>query len=133
VRTSIRRGGVGIGGGVLEPLQAGLVIIGDGAIGARAPKSPRVSKSRGCCPPRWASISAPSTKIDRATGEVHIGQGAAPCRRRVKAPCPRFLPDGSPGPALLRQNRKIARRPHAWSKTGINAVARLTIAAPIRC
>ena len=66
-------GGAGIGG-VLEPLQAGPVIIGDGAfIGARAEVAEGVRVGEGAVLSMGVYIGASTKIIDRATGEVHRG------------------------------------------------------------
>ncbi|MBX9815133.1 MAG: 2,3,4,5-tetrahydropyridine-2,6-dicarboxylate N-succinyltransferase [Proteobacteria bacterium SG_bin5] len=66
-------GGAGIGG-VLEPLQAGPVIIGDGAfIGARAEVAEGVRVGEGAVLSMGVYLGASTKIIDRATGEVHRG------------------------------------------------------------
>jgi 2,3,4,5-tetrahydropyridine-2-carboxylate N-succinyltransferase len=66
-------GGVGIGG-VLEPLQADPVIIGDGAfIGARAEVAEGVRVGEGAVLSMGVYLGASTKIIDRATGEVHRG------------------------------------------------------------
>lgn len=66
-------GGAGIGG-VLEPLQAGPVIIGDGAfIGARAEVAEGVRVGDGAVLSMGVYLGASTKIIDRATGEVHRG------------------------------------------------------------
>ncbi len=66
-------GGAGIGG-VLEPLQAGPVIIGDGAfIGARAEVAEGVRVGEGAVLSMGVYLGASTKIIDRATGEVHLG------------------------------------------------------------
>ena len=66
-------GGAGIGG-VLEPLQADPVIIGDGAfIGARAEVAEGVRVGEGAVLSMGVYLGASTKIIDRATGEVHIG------------------------------------------------------------
>lgn len=67
-------GGAGIGG-VLEPLQAGPVIIGDGAfIGARAEVAEGVRVGEGAVLSMGVYLGASTKIIDRATGEVHRGE-----------------------------------------------------------
>jgi 2,3,4,5-tetrahydropyridine-2-carboxylate N-succinyltransferase len=67
-------GGVGIGG-VLEPLQADPVIIGDGAfIGARAEVAEGVRVGEGAVLSMGVYLGASTKIIDRATGEVHRGE-----------------------------------------------------------
>lgn len=66
-------GGAGIGG-VLEPLQAGPVIIGDGAfIGARAEVAEGVVVGDGAVLSMGVYLGASTKIIDRATGAVHRG------------------------------------------------------------
>ena len=67
-------GGAGIGG-VLEPLQADPVIIGDGAfIGARSEVAEGVRIGEGAVLSMGVYLGASTKIIDRATGEVHRGQ-----------------------------------------------------------
>ena len=64
-------GGAGIGG-VLEPLQAGPVVIEDGAfIGARAEVAEGVRVGEGAVLSMGVYLGASTKIIDRATGEVH--------------------------------------------------------------
>jgi 2,3,4,5-tetrahydropyridine-2-carboxylate N-succinyltransferase len=66
-------GGAGIGG-VLEPLQADPVIIGDGAfIGARAEVAEGVRVGEGAVLSMGVYLGASTKIIDRASGEVHRG------------------------------------------------------------
>jgi len=67
-------GGAGIGG-VLEPLQANPVIIGDGAfIGARAEVAEGVRVGEGAVLSMGVYLGASTKIIDRATGEVMMGE-----------------------------------------------------------
>ena len=67
-------GGVGIGG-VLEPLQAGPVIIEDGCfIGARSEVAEGVVVERGSVLSMGVFLSASTRIVDRATGEVFRGR-----------------------------------------------------------
>lgn len=67
-------GGAGIGG-VLEPLQAEPVIIGDGAfIGARSEVAEGVRVGEGAVLSMGVYLGASTKIIDRATGEVHTGE-----------------------------------------------------------
>jgi 2,3,4,5-tetrahydropyridine-2-carboxylate N-succinyltransferase len=93
-------GGAGIGG-VLEPLQAGPVIIGDGAfIGARAEVAEGVIVGEGAVLSMGVYLGASTKIVDRATGEVHIGK-VPPYAVVVSGTMPgKPLPDGSPGPGL---------------------------------
>ena len=66
-------GGAGIGG-VLEPLQADPVIIGDGAfIGARAEVAEGVRVGEGAVLSMGVYLGASTKIIERATGKVHRG------------------------------------------------------------
>ncbi|WP_448659289.1 2,3,4,5-tetrahydropyridine-2,6-dicarboxylate N-succinyltransferase [Sphingomonas sp. CJ99] len=66
-------GGAGIGG-VLEPLQAGPVVIEDGAfIGARAEVAEGVRVGEGAVLSMGVYLGASTKIIDRETGEVHRG------------------------------------------------------------
>jgi 2,3,4,5-tetrahydropyridine-2-carboxylate N-succinyltransferase len=93
-------GGAGIGG-VLEPLQAGPVIIGDGAfIGARAEVAEGVEVGEGAVLSMGVYLGASTKIIDRATGKIHIGK-VPPYAVVVSGTQPgKPLPDGSPGPNL---------------------------------
>ena len=67
-------GGAGIGG-VLEPLQADPVIIGDGAfIGARAEVAEGVRIGEGAVLSMGVYLGASTKIVDRATGEVFKGE-----------------------------------------------------------
>ena len=67
-------GGAGIGG-VLEPLQADPVIIGDGAfIGARAEVAEGVRVGEGAVLSMGVYLGASTKIIDRATGQIHMGE-----------------------------------------------------------
>ena len=67
-------GGAGIGG-VLEPLQAGPVIIEDNCfIGARSEVAEGVVVGEGAVLSMGVYIGASTKIVDRATGEVHVGK-----------------------------------------------------------
>ena len=67
-------GGAGIGG-VLEPLQADPVIIGDGAfIGARAEVAEGVRVGEGAVLSMGVYLGASTRIVDRATGETFRGE-----------------------------------------------------------
>lgn len=93
-------GGAGLGG-VLEPLQAGPVIIEDGCfVGARSEVVEGVIVEEGSVLSMGVFIGASTKIVNRETGEVHIGRvpsysvvvpGALPGKP---------LPDGTPGPSL---------------------------------
>ena len=93
-------GGTGIGG-VLEPLQAGPVIIEDDCfIGARAEVAEGVRVGRGSVLSMGVFIGASTRIVDRESGEVHYG-AVPPYSVVVSGTMPgKPLPDGSPGPGL---------------------------------
>jgi len=93
-------GGVGIGG-VLEPLQAGPVIIEDNCfIGARSEVVEGVRICEGSVLSMGVFISASTKIINRQTGEIHIGE-VPPYSVVVPGNLPgKPLPDGTPGPSL---------------------------------
>ena len=117
-------GGVGIGG-VLEPLQAGPVIIEDDCfIGARSEVVEGVIVEQGAVLAMGVFLSSTTKIIDRATGEIFVGRvpsysvvvpGALPGKP---------LPDGLPGPSLACA--VIVKRVDAQtrSKTAINELLR---------
>ncbi len=117
-------GGTGIGG-VLEPLQAGPVIIGDGAfIGARAEVAEGVQVGEGAVLSMGVYLGASTKIIDRATGEVHIGK-VPPYAVVVSGSQPgKPLPDGSPGPGLYCAVIVKTVDAQTRSKTGINDLLR---------
>ncbi len=92
--------GVGIGG-VLEPLQAGPVIIEDDCfIGARSEVVEGVVVERGSVLSMGVYIGISTKIIDRATGEVHYGRVPA-YSVVVSGTLPgKPLPNGQPGPGL---------------------------------
>lgn len=93
-------GGVGIGG-VLEPLQAGPVVIEDNCfIGARSEVVEGVVVRRGSVLSMGVFISASTKIVDRETGEIFIGE-VPPYSVVVPGSLPgKPLPDGRPGPSL---------------------------------
>ncbi len=93
-------GGVGLGG-VLEPLQAGPVIIEDNCfIGARSEVAEGVLVEEGAVLSMGVFIGASTKVVDRATGEVFMGRVPA-YAVVVPGTLPgKPLPDGSPGPGL---------------------------------
>jgi 2,3,4,5-tetrahydropyridine-2,6-dicarboxylate N-succinyltransferase len=117
-------GGVGIGG-VLEPLQAGPVIIEDNCfIGARSEVVEGVIVEEGAVLAMGVFISSTSKIIDRATGEVFVGRVPA-YSVVVPGSLPgKALPDGSPGPSL--SCAVIVKRVDAQTraKTAINELLR---------
>jgi 2,3,4,5-tetrahydropyridine-2-carboxylate N-succinyltransferase len=117
-------GGAGIGG-VLEPLQAGPVIIGDGAfIGARAEVAEGVQVGEGAVLSMGVYLGASTKIVDRATGEVHIGK-VPPYAVVVSGTMPgKPLPDGSPGPGLYCGVIVKTVDAQTRSKTAINELLR---------
>jgi 2,3,4,5-tetrahydropyridine-2,6-dicarboxylate N-succinyltransferase len=117
-------GGAGIGG-VLEPLQAGPVIIEDGAfIGARSEVAEGVIVREGAVLSMGVFLGASTKIIDRNTGEIFIGEVPA-YSVVVPGSLPgKPLPDGTPGPSLYCA--VIVKRVDAQtrSKTGINELLR---------
>ena len=117
-------GGVGIGG-VLEPLQAGPVIIEDNCfIGARSEVVEGVVVEEGAVLSMGVFISSTSKIIDRTTGEIFVGRVPA-YSVVVPGSLPgKQLPDGSPGPSL--SCAVIVKRVDAQTraKTAINDLLR---------
>jgi hypothetical protein len=94
-------GGAGIGG-VLEPLQAGPVIIEDNCfIGARAEVAEGVVVGEGSVLSMGVYLGASTKIVDRATGEIH----AARCRP---------IRSSSPAPAGQAAARRPARGPNLY-------------------
>jgi 2,3,4,5-tetrahydropyridine-2-carboxylate N-succinyltransferase len=117
-------GGVGIGG-VLEPLQAGPVIIEDGCfIGARSEVAEGVVVERGAVLSMGVYLGASTRIIDRATGEVYYGRVPAFSVVVPGALPGPPLPGGAPGPALYCA--VIVKRvdEQTRSKTAINDLLR---------
>jgi 2,3,4,5-tetrahydropyridine-2-carboxylate N-succinyltransferase len=117
-------GGAGIGG-VLEPLQAEPVIIGDGAfIGARAEVAEGVRVGEGAVLSMGVYLGASTKIVDRASGQVHIG-AVPPYAVVVPGSIPgKALPDGSPGPSLYCAVIVKTVDAQTRSKTGINELLR---------
>ncbi len=117
-------GGAGIGG-VLEPLQAGPVVIEDSCfIGARAEVAEGVRVGEGSVLSMGVYIGASTTIIDRATGEKFFGH-VPPYSVVVSGTMPgKPLPDGSSGPGLYCA--VIVKRvdEKTRSKTSINELLR---------
>jgi 2,3,4,5-tetrahydropyridine-2-carboxylate N-succinyltransferase len=117
-------GGVGIGG-VLEPLQAGPVVIEDDCfIGARSEIVEGVVVGQGSVISMGVFIGASTKIVDRATGEIHIGK-VPPYSVVVSGSLPgKPLPNGQPGPNLYCA--VIVKRVDAQtrSKTSINDLLR---------
>jgi 2,3,4,5-tetrahydropyridine-2-carboxylate N-succinyltransferase len=117
-------GGAGIGG-VLEPLQAGPVIIEDNCfIGARAEVAEGVQVGEGSVLSMGVYLGASTTIIDRATGEKMYGK-VPPYSVVVSGTMPgKPLPNGEPGPNLYCA--VIVKRvdEKTRSKTSINELLR---------
>jgi 2,3,4,5-tetrahydropyridine-2-carboxylate N-succinyltransferase len=117
-------GGVGLGG-VLEPLQAGPVVIEDDCfVGARSEVAEGVIVERGSVLSMGVFLGASTKIIDRDTGEIFIGRVPA-YSVVVPGTLPgRALPDGSPGPGLACA--VIVKRVDAQTrgKTSINDLLR---------
>ena len=117
-------GGAGIGG-VLEPLQAGPVIIEDNCfIGARAEVAEGVLVETGAVLSMGVYIGASTKIVDRETGEIHMGRVPA-YSVVVSGNMPgKPFPDGSPGPSLYCAVivKKVDERTR--SKVSINELLR---------
>jgi len=117
-------GGAGIGG-VLEPLQAGPVVIEDNCfIGARSEVVEGVIVGEGSVLSMGVFIGASTKIIDRTTGEVFVGR-VPPYSVVVPGTLPgKPLPDGTPGPSLYCA--VIVKRVDAQTraKTSINELLR---------
>jgi 2,3,4,5-tetrahydropyridine-2-carboxylate N-succinyltransferase len=112
-------GGTGIGG-VLEPLQAGPVVIEDDCfIGARSEVAEGVIVEQGAVISMGVFLGASTKIVDRATGEVTRGRVPA-----YSVVVPGTLPDPNGGPSLACA--VIVKRVDAQtrSKTGINELLR---------
>ena len=119
-------GGVGIGG-VLEPLQAGPVVIEDNCfIGARSEVVEGVVVEEGAVLSMGVYIGQTTKIIDRATGEIFYGRVPA-YSVVVSGNLPgKPLPNGEPGPSLYCA--VIVKRvdEKTRSKTSINELLRDT-------
>lgn len=117
-------GGVGIGG-VLEPLQAGPVIIEDNCfIGARSEIVEGVVVGEGSVISMGVFITSSTKIVDRNTGEIFIGK-VPPYSVVVSGSLPgKPLPNGNPGPSLYCA--VIVKRvdEQTRSKTSINDLLR---------
>ena len=117
-------GGAGLGG-VLEPLQAGPVIIEDNCfVGARSEVVEGVVVGEGSVLSMGVFIGASTKIVERDTGKVHVGR-VPPYSVVVPGALPgKPLPDGTPGPSLycaviIKQVDEKTR-----SKTSINDLLR---------
>jgi 2,3,4,5-tetrahydropyridine-2-carboxylate N-succinyltransferase len=117
-------GGAGIGG-VLEPVQAGPVIIEDNCfIGARSEVAEGVIVREGSVLSMGVFLGASTKIIDRATGETFIGE-VPPYSVVVSGSLPgKALPNGAPGPSLYCAVivKRVDERTR--SKTSINELLR---------
>lgn len=112
-------GGAGIGG-VLEPLQAGPVIIEDDCfIGARSEVAEGVVVERGSVLSMGVFLGASTKIVERASGEVHYGRVPA-----YSVVVPGSLPgkDGGPALACAVIVKRVDERTR--SKTSINELLR---------
>jgi len=117
-------GGTGIGG-VLEPLQANPVVIEDGCfIGARSEVAEGVIVREGAVLSMGVYLGASTKIVDRATGEVFMGEVPAYSVVVPGALPGKPLPDGTPGPSLYCA--VIVKRVDAQTraKTAINELLR---------
>ena len=117
-------GGAGIGG-VLEPIQAGPVIIEDNCfIGARSEVAEGVVIETGAVLSMGVFIGASTKVIDRNTGEIYVGRVPAYSVVVPGALPGKLLPDGSQGPSLYRA--VIVKKVDAQtrSKTSVNELLR---------
>ena len=107
-------GGVGIGG-VLEPLQAGPVIIEDNCfIGARSEVVEGVIVREGAVLGMGVFIGMSTKIVDRETGKIYPGRGAALFGRRLRHAAGQAVAVGRAGAQpLLRRHRQARRRAHA--------------------
>ena len=118
-------GGVGIGG-VLEPLQAGPVIIEDNCfIGARSEVVEGVVVGEGSVISMGVFIGASTKIVDRHTGEIHIGK-VPPYSVVVSGSLPptKNLPGQNWGPSLYCAVIVKTVDAQTRSKTGINELLR---------
>jgi 2,3,4,5-tetrahydropyridine-2-carboxylate N-succinyltransferase len=117
-------GGAGIGG-VLEPLQAGPVIIEDNCfVGARSEVAEGVIVREGSVLSMGVFIGASTKIVDRSTGEVFMGE-VPPYSVVVPGTIPgKPMPDGWPGPGLYCAVivKRVDERTR--SKTSINELLR---------
>jgi len=112
-------GGAGIGG-VLEPLQAGPVIVEDDCfVGARSEVAEGVVVERGSVLSMGVFLGASTKIVDRSTGEVHYGRVPP-----YSVVVPGTLPgkDGGPSLACAVIVKRVDERTRA--KTSINELLR---------
>jgi len=117
-------GGVGIGG-VLEPLQAGPVIIEDNCfVGARSEVVEGVIVREGSVLGMGVYLGMSTKIVDRETGKIHLGE-VPPYSVVVSGTMPgKPLPNGEPGPNLYCAVivKRVDERTR--SKTSINELLR---------
>ena len=117
-------GGAGIGG-VLEPLQAGPVIVEDSAfIGARSEVAEGVIVGEGAVLSMGVFIGASTKIVDRQSGTVHMGR-VPPYSVVVPGTLPaKPGPGGKPGPALYCAVIVKTVDERTRAKTSINELLR---------
>ena len=117
-------GGAGIGG-VLEPIQAGPVIIEDDCfVGARSEVAEGVVIETGAVLSMGVFIGASTKVVDRNTGEVFVGRVPA-YSVVVPGSLPgKSLPDGSQGPSLYSADIVKKVDAQTRSKTSVNELLR---------
>ncbi|MGE0627199.1 MAG: 2,3,4,5-tetrahydropyridine-2,6-dicarboxylate N-succinyltransferase [Hyphomicrobiaceae bacterium] len=112
-------GGAGIGG-VLEPLQAGPVIIEDDCfVGARSEVAEGVIVGKGSVLSMGVFLGASTRIIDRASGKVHYGRVPP-----YSVVVPGSMPGSSGGPALYCAVIVKTVDAQTRAKTGINDLLR---------
>jgi Tetrahydrodipicolinate N-succinyltransferase len=112
-------GGAGIGG-VLEPLQAGPVIIEDNVfVGARSEVAEGVIVREGAVLSMGVYLGASTKIIDRATGDVYRGEVPA-----YSVVVPGSMPSADGGPSLYCAVIVKTVDAQTRSKTGINELLR---------
>ncbi len=117
-------GGVGIGG-VLEPMQAGPTIIEDNCfIGARSEVVEGCIVREGSVLGMGVFIGQSTKIVDRATGQIYMGE-VPPYSVVVAGTLPgKNLPNGDPGPSLYCAVIVKTVDERTRSKTGINELLR---------
>ena len=117
-------GGVGIGG-VLEPLQAGPVVIEDNCfIGARSEIAEGFVVEEGAVISMGVFLGASTKVVNRATGEIHRGRVPAYSVVVPGALPGKPLPDGSPGPSMACAVIVKTVDPGTRAKVSINELLR---------
>ena len=122
-------GGAGIGG-VLEPLQAGPVIIEDNCfVGARSEVAEGVRRRRRLGARRWASSSAPRPRSSTAPPARSIRARCRPIRWSSPARCPASrCRTASPARLSIARSSSSGRREDPLQDLDQRAAARLTVA-----